>query len=276
MVGKAVSDLKQAAAGGAQIVCLQELFATPYFCQEESEAAFVFAEEIPGPTTEKIAEIARELELVVIVPIFEKAKSGDFFNTAVIIDADGSLLGAYRKMHLPQEPQFHEKYYFTAGDRGFQSWKTRYGHIGVCICWDQWFPEAARLTALEGAQIVFYPTAIGWIDEDKDTEDGRDQLSAWEAMQRSHAVANGCFVAAANRVGVEKDSQGRTITFWGSSFVANPAGRVLARAGETESEILYADVDFSEIDRQRFLWPFLRERRIDGYGGLLEQFSETK
>ncbi len=274
-IEKTVSELKRAAEQGAQVVCLQELFATPYFCQEKRKVFFELAEEIPGPTVTRIAECARNLQLVVIAPVFEKTTAGPFFNSAAIIDADGSLLGAYRKVHLPEEPQFHEKYYFDTGSRGFPSWQTRYGKIGVCICWDQWFPEAARLMALDGAQILFYPTAIGWIDEDRNTEDARDQQSAWEAVQRSHAVANGCFVAAANRVGVEKDSEGRTITFWGSSFVANPAGRVIAKAGETESEVLLAEVDFSEIERQRLLWPFLRERQVKMYGGLLREFEQT-
>lgn len=272
-IEKALIDLDRAAEQGAKIICFQELFSLPYFCQEEVESAFGLAEEIPGPTTNQIADRARDLGVVVIAPIFEKAAPGIYFNSAAVIDADGSLLGVYRKMHIPDDPQFHEKYYFTPGDSGFRSWETRFGPIGVCICWDQWFPEAARLTALNGAGLIFYPTAIGWIEIDREEDIGQEQLSAWETMQRSHAIANGCFVAAVNRVGVEESESGEKIAFWGRSFVANPAGKVIARAGDSENEALLADIDFSEIERQRIQWPFFRDRRIDVYSGLLDRIG---
>jgi len=275
-VSAALAALENAARSGAKIICFQELFSTPYFCQQETESAFELAEEIPGPTTDRIAALARTLETVVIVPLFEKAAPGVYFNAAAVIDADGSLVGVYRKMHIPDDPQFYEKFYFSPGDRGFRAWETRYGPVGVCICWDQWLPEAARLTALAGARLIFFPTAIGWIEEDLNTPAAEEQLSAWETMQRSHAIANGCFVAAVNRVGVEAADNGDEITFWGRSFVTNPAGRIVEKAGGDQEEILLADIDLSQIDRQRIRWPFFRDRRIDAYAGMLERYGKPE
>ncbi len=271
-VSRALAKIDEAAAKGAQIVCLQEIFNTLYFCQHEDERYFDLAESIPGPVTDQMAAKAREHEIVLIVPLFERRAPGLFHNSAVIFDADGSQVGVYRKMHIPDDPQFMEKYYFTPGDRGFRAWDTRYGRIGVCICWDQWYPEAARLTALDGAEILFYPTAIGWIPADE-APVREAQHSAWETMQRSHAIANGCFVAAPNRVGLEESPGGETIQFWGRSFVAAPSGEVLARAFGDDEDLLVVEADLGAIERQRIAWPFFRDRRIDAYQGLLRRFG---
>jgi N-carbamoylputrescine amidase len=263
----------QAAQQGAQIICTQELFRSQYFCQKEDRANFALAEEIPGPSTRAFAKLARKHRVVVIASLFERRAPGLYHNTAVIIDADGTLLGRYRKMHIPDDPLYYEKYYFTPGDTGFCSWKTRYGRIGVLICWDQWYPEAARLTALQGAQILFFPTAIGWHPREKKRLGAR-QHEAWEIIQRSHAVANGCFVASVNRIGVERPSGGPGIEFWGQSFVAGTSGEMLARAGADEASVLLATVDLAEVDATRTQWPFLRDRRIDAYGDLIRRFRD--
>jgi len=263
----------QAAEAGARIICTQELFRSRYFCQSEDHAKFALAEAIPGPSTRAFQHLARKHRVVVIASLFEKRAPGLYHNTAVVIDADGALLGRYRKMHIPDDPLYYEKFYFTPGDTGFRAWTTRYGRIGVLICWDQWYPEAARLTALQGAQILFYPTAIGWHPREKKRLGAR-QHQAWETIQRSHAVANGCYVAAANRIGRERLAGGRGIEFWGQSFVAGPSGEVLAKAGVDEESVLLARVDLAEVDATRTHWPFLRDRRIDAYGDLTKRFVD--
>jgi N-carbamoylputrescine amidase len=257
----------QAARDGAQVICTQELFRSPYFCQTEDHAQFALAEPIPGPSTEAFQKLARQQEVVVVLSLFERRAPGLYHNTAVVIDADGEVLGRYRKMHIPDDPQFYEKFYFTPGDLGFRSWQTRYGRLGVLICWDQWFPEAARLTALHGAEILIYPTAIGWMPSEK-AEHGAKQHESWELIQRSHAVANGCHVASINRVGFETATAGEGIEFWGQSFVAGPSGEILSRASVDREETLLVEVDRSRLDEVRTIWPFLRDRRIDAYGDL--------
>jgi N-carbamoylputrescine amidase len=267
----AIEATRSAAARGAELVCLPELFMGPYFCQTEDHRFFQRAEPVPGPTTTAFAAVAKELSVVMVVPVFEKRAEGLYHNTAAVIDADGRYLGKYRKMHIPDDPQFQEKFYFTPGDLGFRAWDTKVGRIGVLICWDQWYPEGARLTALSGAEILFYPTAIGWLPAEK-AEFGERQQSAWETMQRSHAVANGVFVAAVNRVGFEPSAAGG-IEFWGGSFVADPNGRVLAEAGEEET-VLVVPCDLSQVDVVRTHWPFLRDRRIDAYEGLSKRYLD--
>jgi N-carbamoylputrescine amidase len=263
---KTLVAAKAAAKQGAQIICTQELFRSQYFCQTEDHRNFDLAEPIPGPTTRAFQKLARRERVVVIASLFEKRAAGVYHNSAVIIDADGEVLGVYRKMHIPDDPLFYEKFYFTPGDLGFRAWQTRYARIGVLICWDQWYPEAARLTALQGAEILFYPTAIGWHPAEKAGQ-GQLQQDAWETVQRSHAIANGCYVAVSNRVGHEKLS-GEGIEFWGQSFVAGTSGEILARADATEERILLAQVDLAKVDVTRTHWPFLRDRRIDAYGNL--------
>lgn len=270
-LAKAIDRVREAAAAGAGIVCLPELFLGPYFCQTEDHRFFRQAEPVPGPTTARLGELARELGVVIVASVFEKRTAGLYHNTAAVLDADGSYLGKYRKMHIPDDPQFHEKFYFAPGDLGFRSWTTRYGRIGVLICWDQWYPEAARLTTLAGAEILFYPTAIGWLPPEK-AEYGERQRAAWETIQRSHAVANGLFVASVNRVGLETSSAG-AIEFWGASFVADPNGRVLAQAAEEETTVL-ARCDLAQVDVVRTHWPFLRDRRIDAYGDLTRRYLD--
>jgi N-carbamoylputrescine amidase len=267
----ALDGIRTAAARGAQIICLQELFRSRYFCQTEDHSHFQLAEPVPGPTTELLGQLARELEVVIVASLFERRAEGLYHNTAAILDADGTCLGRYRKMHIPDDPQFYEKFYFTPGDLGFPTWNTRYGRIGVLICWDQWYPEAARLTALGGAQLLFYPTAIGWLPAEK-AQYGASQHSAWETMQRSHAVANGVFVVAVNRVGHEPSDDGG-IEFWGGSFVADPYGNVLAKAGH-EPEVLVVPCDLAAVDQARTHWPFLRDRRIDAYQDLGRRFRD--
>ena len=265
---RAMAYIRAAAAQGAQIVCLQELFMSPYFCQSEDTAYFRLAEPIPGPTIATLGKMAAELQVVLIVPLFEQRTQGLYHNSAVVLDADGSRLGIYRKMHIPDDPGYYEKFYFTPGDLGFQSYQTRYGTIGVLICWDQWFPEAARLTALRGAQILFYPSAIGW-HADEPAAVARAQHEAWEMVQRSHAITNGVYVAAVNRVGREGD-----VTFWGASFVAAPCGQLIARAVHDEETTLLARCDFTAIDTMRQNWPFLRDRRTDVYHDLTARFLD--
>jgi N-carbamoylputrescine amidase len=268
---KAVAGVRQARAKGAEIVCLQELFRSQYFCQTEDHSHFALAEPIPGPTTETLSQVAAGLGVVIIASLFERRAEGLYHNTAAIIDADGTYLGKYRKMHLPDDPQYYEKFYFAPGDLGFLAWDTKVGRIGVLVCWDQWYPEAARLTALAGAQILFYPTAIGWLPAEK-AEHGAQQQAAWETIQRSHAIANGVYVCAVNRVGHEGPVTGG-IEFWGGSFVADPGGRILAKAGQGE-EVLVASCDLARVDASRTHWPFLRDRRIDAYGDLTKRYRD--
>ena len=268
----ALSHVREAARLGAQVVCLPELFRTQYFCQREDLRLFDLAEPIPGPSTSKLAEVARETHAAVVASLFERRAPGLYHNTAVTFDADGQIAGVYRKMHIPDDPLYYEKFYFTPGDLGFRAWHTRYGKIGVLICWDQWYPEAARLTALQGAEILFYPTAIGWHPREKAAL-GERQHSAWETVQRSHAIANGCYVAVPNRVGLEKlASDG--IEFWGQSFVASTSGELLAKASATSDETLVVPLDLGKVDDTRTHWPFLRDRRIDAYEGLTKRLLD--
>jgi N-carbamoylputrescine amidase len=264
---------ERAARDGAQIICTQELFRSQYFCQSEDHACFGLAETIPGPSTEAFQKLARRRKVVIVASLFERRAAGLYHNTAVIIDADGSLLGMYRKMHIPDDPLFYEKFYFTPGDLGFRAWRTRYGRLGVLICWDQWYPEAARLTALQGAEILLYPTAIGWHPKEK-AEYGVNQHLAWETIQRSHAVANGCYVAAVNRIGLETPIGGDGLEFWGQSFVAGTSGQLLAKASPDRTENLLVDLDLARLDVTRTHWPFLRDRRIDAYGDLTRRFVD--
>lgn len=272
-LAKAIARVRDAAARGAQIVCLQELFTSQYFCQIEDHKYFTLAEEIPGPSTEALGAVAKELEVVIVASLFERRTAGVYHNTAAIIDADGSYLGKYRKMHIPDDPLFYEKFYFTPGDLGFRAWKTRYAKIGVCICWDQWYPEAARLTALHGAQILFYPTAIGWHPSEKE-QYGERQHSSWETVQRGHAIANGCYVVVPNRVGHEAPDGGPGLQFWGQSFMADPSGRIIERASADQEEIIVRELDLDAVDTQRTHWPFFRDRRIDAYQGIDRRFLE--
>jgi len=272
--GRAIEFIRDAAKQGAEIVCLPELFRSHYFCQTEDHGNFKLAEEIPGRSTSLLGDVARELGAVVIASLFERRSAGVYHNTAAIIDADGKLLGKYRKMHIPDDPLYHEKFYFAPGDLGFQAWDTQHGKIGVCVCWDQWYPEAARLTALRGAEIIFYPTAIGWHPREK-KKFGVAQHSAWETIQRSHAIANGCYVAAANRVGHEKPAGGDGIEFWGQSFVCGPGGEIIAKGTVNREEIVTAEIDWSAVDRHRTHWPFLRDRRVDAYRGLEQRLLDS-
>lgn len=264
---KAEDRIKEAASRGSRIILLQELFTTLYFCQSEQDQYFDLAEQIPGPVTDRMSGVAAENNVVLVLPYFEKRAPGIYYNSAVVIDADGSYLGKYRKMHIPDDPGFYEKYYFTPGDLGYQVFKTRYGKIGVLICWDQWYPEAARLTALKGADIIVYPTAIGTLETESEDEKNRFR-DAWTTIQRSHAVANGCYVASINRVGTEQ-----ALTFWGGSFIAGPFGEMLIQ-GDEEERILMAECDFESIDQQRRIWPFFRDRRIDSYGEITKRYLE--
>ena len=269
-LAKAAARIGAAAKKGAEVVCLQELFRSRYFPQSEDAEKFKLAEPIPGPTTESLSRLARTKRVVIITSVFEKRSAGIYHNTAVVIDADGSIVGKYRKMHIPDDPCYYEKFYFTPGDLGFPSFQTRYAKVGVLVCWDQWFPEAARLTSLAGAEILFYPTAIGWLPSEHRSV-ARAQRNAWELIQRAHAVANGVFVAVANRVGREGK-----LKFWGSSFVADPFGEIVARAGLEKEEILVARCNLRKIDETRQNWPFLRDRRIDAYGALTARFLDEE
>lgn len=269
-LSNAIEKINSAASKGAQIICLPELFRSFYFPQSEDIEQFSLAESIPGETTEKLSKVAKAKKIVIIAPIFEKRASGVYHNSVVIIDGDGKIVGKYRKMHIPDDPCFYEKFYFAPGDLGFQNFNTKYAKIGVLICWDQWFPEAARLTALQGAQIIFYPTAIGWHDSEKKSV-AEAQLQAWETVQRGHAIANGAFVVAVNRVGREG-----SLTFWGSSFVSSPFGEVLARANRDKEEVLIVKCDLDKIDQIRQSWPFLRDRRIDAYSAITSRFVDSQ
>jgi N-carbamoylputrescine amidase len=271
-LARACAGVRDAAAQGAQIICLQELFRSRYFCQSEDHAQFALAEPVPGPSTEILGALARELGVVIIASLFEERAAGLYHNTAAVLDADGSYLGKYRKMHIPDDPLFYEKFYFTPGDLGFQVFQTRFAKVGVLICWDQWYPEAARLTALRGAEILFYPTAIGWHPAEKE-QYGAAQHTSWETIQRSHAVANGCYVVSVNRTGFEPSADGG-LEFWGQSFVANPYGEVLARAATEQEETLVVRCDLSLIGEARVYWPFLRDRRIDAYGELTQRYID--
>ncbi|MGB0586797.1 MAG: carbon-nitrogen hydrolase [Limisphaerales bacterium] len=265
---------KNAAQAGAQIICTQELFASQYFCQSESHENFDLAEPIPGPKTEAFQELARAEDVVILASLFEKRAAGLYHNSAAIIDADGTLLGTYRKMHIPDDPLYYEKFYFTPGDQGFRAWDTAYGRIGVLICWDQWFPEAARLTALAGAELILYPTAIGWHPAEKVAE-GKAQHAAWQTIQRSHAIANGCYVAAINRVGHESPDGGEGLEFWGQSFACNPSGEIIAQGSVDQNETLLVEIDRARVNEARTHWPFLRDRRIDAYDAITRRFLDS-
>lgn len=270
---KTLSLVEQAARKGAQIICTQELFRSQYFCQAEDHAYFDLAEPIPGPSTTAFQKLAKKHGVVIVASLFEKRASGLYHNTAVIIDADGKLLGIYRKMHIPDDPLFYEKFYFTPGDTGFRAWETKFSKIGVLICWDQWYPEGARLTAMQGAEILFYPTAIGWHPKEK-AEYGVNQHGAWETIQRSHAVANGCYVAAINRIGLEQPIGGDGLEFWGQSFVAGTSGQIIAKASVDKEEVMIVPVELGKVDVTRTHWPFLRDRRIDAYENLTKRFID--
>lgn len=265
---RTIALIREAAKRGAHVVCLQELFLTPYFCKREETALFDLAEPIPGDTTKVLGDLARELGVVIIASLFEKRATGLYHNTAAIIDANGDYMGKFRKMHIPEDPGFNEKFYFTPGDLGYKVWDTKRGKLGVLVCWDQWYPEAARLTAMSGAEILFYPTAIGWLKSEK-AELGKAQHTAWETVQRGHAVANGCYVAAVNRVGVEEETE-----FWGQSFVANPYGEIIAKGSVTEEEVLIVPCDMKALEDFRRIWPFFRDRRIDSYQDITRRFID--
>ena len=275
----AVERIEEATRLGAKIVCLPELFRSQYFCQREELALFDLSEEIPGPSTARLAEVARKARVAIVASLFERRAPGLYHNTAVTLNADGAIAGVYRKMHIPDDPLYYEKYYFAPGDLGFQAVDTACGRVGALICWDQWYPEAARLTALQGAEVLFYPTAIGWHPAEKG-EFGAAQYDAWQTIQRSHAIANGVYVAAVNRVGVEHGdvlgnrAEGQGIEFWGGSFIADPFGRVIAKASHDAEEILLGEIDLGLIEETRRNWPFLRDRRIDAYGGITRRFLD--
>lgn len=276
---RAIDRVHQAAAKGAQIICLPELFQTQYFCQREDAALFDLAEPIPGPTTARLSELANQLKVVLIASLFEKRAPGVYHNTAVMIDSDGSLRGIYRKMHIPDDPLYYEKFYFTPGDLGFKAFDTQVGRVGTLVCWDQWYPEGARLTALQGAQVLFYPTAIGWHPDEKE-QFGEAQYDAWQTIQRAHAIANGVYVAAVNRVGFEEGdvrgnkASGKGLEFWGGSFLADPFGRLVALALHDKEEILIGDVDLRALEDIRRNWPFLRDRRIDAYAPITNRLID--
>ena len=264
----AIKNIKKAASKKAKIICMPELFLSNYFCQTESHSNFKLAEKIPGKTTKIFCELAKELQIVLMISLFEKKTHGFYHNTSIVISEKGKILSKYRKMHIPDDPGYYEKFYFTPGDLGFKSVKTKFGKIGPLICWDQWFPEAARLTALKGAQIIFYPTAIGWHPKEK-REFGKTQLNSWITMQKSHAIANGTYVVAVNRVGVEKKGN-KKIEFWGNSMIIDPSGEIIGELGNKKEEILIREIDYKKIDTTREHWPFLRDRRIDFYKGILK------
>jgi len=271
---RAVAQVEEAARRGAQVVCLPELFRSPYFCQRQDAALFDLAEPVPGPSTDRLSAVARKAGVAVVVPVFEKRAAGLYHNSAAILDADGKLAGLYRKMHIPDDPAFYEKYYFAPGDLGFRAFDVAAGRIGTLICWDQWYPEGARLTALQGAAVLFYPTAIGWHPHEK-AQHGAAQRDAWKTIQRGHAIANGVYVAAVNRTGHEPGQPGQAgLEFWGTSFLCDPFGVVLAEAPIDREEILVAEIDLSRIEEVRRNWPFLRDRRIDAYRGLDQRFLD--
>ncbi|MBL7137444.1 MAG: carbon-nitrogen hydrolase [Bacteroidales bacterium] len=267
-IEKASGKIREAAAEGAQIICLQELFSSLYFCREENYDYFSLAEEVPGPTSKLFQELAKELKVVIIASLFEKRAQGVYHNTTAVIDADGAYLGKYRKHHIPDDPGYYEKFYFTPGDDDYQVFDTKYAKVGVLICWDQWYPEAARITSLKGAEILFYPTAIGWaVSQDEETN--RQQFQAWQTVQRGHSVANGVFVVAVNRIGIEG-----AMNFWGGSFISDPMGDILYQAPHKDEVIHVQELDLSRIDEIRVHWPFLRDRRIDSYGSILRRYID--
>jgi len=274
---RATEKIREAAKRGAQVISLHELFAGEYFCRTEDAALFDLAEPVPGPTTERLAKVAKELKVAFVVSLFERRATGVYHNTCAVLDADGSYLGKYRKMHIPDDPLYYEKFYFTPGDLGFLNFDTKYARVGVQICWDQWYPEGSRLTAMKGAQVIFYPTSIGWHPHEKG-EVGAAQLDSWKTIQRAHAVANGIYVAVVNRVGYEgKPEKGDAgLEFWGNSFVADPSGQVMAEAAQDKEEILVVECDPGKSEDTRRNWPFFRDRRIDAFGGLLERWSDEK
>ncbi|MCU1285615.1 MAG: hydrolase, carbon-nitrogen family [Acidobacteriales bacterium] len=279
-LARACAKVREAAKLGAQVICLPELFRTQYFCQREDAELFDLAEPIPGPSTQAIADVAREMKVVVVASVFEKRARGLYHNTAAMLDSDGTLKGIYRKMHIPDDPLYYEKFYFTPGDLGFKAFDTAYGKVGTLVCWDQWYPEGARLTALMGANLIFYPTAIGWHPSEKEKY-GEAQHDAWRTIQRAHAIANGVFVAVVNRVGHEDGNirgnvapVGQGLEFWGGSFLADPFGRVLVEASHDKEEILIGEVDLKELEEVRRNWPFLRDRRIDSYGNIVHRFTD--
>lgn len=269
-LSKAITGIREAAAKGAQVVCLQELFTSLYFCDVEDYDNFQLAEPIPGPSTESLSAVAKELGVVIIASLFEKRTKGIYHNTTAVLDADGAYLGKYRKMHIPDDPAYYEKFYFTPGDLGYKVFKTKFAEVGVLICWDQWYPEAARITSLMGAEILFYPTAIGWAtSQDKDTNE--EQYNAWQTIQRSHAVANGVHVVSVNRVGLEQNG---AMKFWGGSFVANPFGKLIHLSSHDKEEVNVVELDLDKTDRYRTHWPFLRDRRIDSYEPITRRYID--
>ena len=270
---KAVSKVEEAARSGAEVICLPELFRSQYFCQKEDADLFDLAESVPGPSTEALSRVARANQVTIVAPIFERRAAGLYHNSAAVIDMEGRIAGIYRKMHIPDDPAYYEKFYFTPGDLGFRVFDVGVGHIGTLICWDQWYPEGARLTALRGANVLFYPTAIGWHPHEKE-QYGREQRDAWQTIQRGHAIANGVYVAAVNRVGHENPSGGAGVEFWGSSFLCDPFGVVIAEASIDREEILIGEVDIHRIEEVRRNWPFLRDRRIDAYAGIERRFLD--
>ena len=278
-VEKAAQRVRDAADRGAQVVCLPELFRTQYFCQREDADLFDLAEPVPGPTTQRMAEVAREKKVSVVVSVFERRAMGVYHNTAAVLDADGTLKGIYRKMHIPDDPLYYEKYYFTPGDLGYKCFETQYGNVGTLVCWDQWYPEAARLTAIQGANVLFYPTAIGWHPAEK-AQHGKAQHDAWRTAQRAHAIANGVYVAVVNRVGHEtgnirgNKAEGPGLEFWGGSFLCDPFGQVIAEASHDREEILVGEVDTKQMETVRRNWPFLRDRRIDSYAPITSRFID--
>ncbi len=267
-VARAEELLRDAKKKGVQVACLPELFRSYYFCQSEDHSYFDLAEPIPGPTSERLAKLAKELDMVIVASLFERRAAGLYHNTVVVLDADGTDLGIYRKMHIPDDPRYYEKFYFTPGDTGFKSFDTKYGRIGVLICWDQWFPEAARLTAMQGADVIFYPTAIGWHPDEK-AQYGDEQWNKWQTVQRGHAVANNIYVASPNRIGLEPEKDGGALEFFGHSFICDTSGRYVAQAGDSEETILTAVIDPAKVEKQRQYWPYFRDRRIDAYGKIL-------
>jgi N-carbamoylputrescine amidase len=269
---KAISKVKEAAAKGAQIVCLQELFTSLYFCDVEDYDNFKLAEPVPGPSSDALSKVAQELGVVIIASLFEKRTQGIYHNTTAVLDSDGAFLGKYRKMHIPDDPSYYEKFYFTPGDLGYKVFKTKFATIGVLICWDQWYPEAARITSLMGAEILFYPTAIGW-HHTQDDETNSEQYNAWQTIQRSHAVANGLHVVSVNRVGLEQNGD---MKFWGGSFVANPFGSLIYKASHDKEEVEVVEIDTSKTDGYRTHWPFLRDRRIDSYQPITKRFIDQE
>jgi N-carbamoylputrescine amidase len=275
----AIGHVRDAAGRGAEIVCLPELFLTQYFCQREDPALFDLAEPIPGPTTRRLGDLARELKIVIIASLFERRAPGVYHNTAAVLDKTGNLAGIYRKMHIPDDPLYYEKYYFTPGDLGFKAFTTDFAKFGTLVCWDQWYPEGARLTAMQGANVLFYPTAIGWHPDEKE-QFGEAQYDAWRTIQRAHAIANGVYVAVPNRVGFEtgnvrgSEAKGKGLEFWGGSFIADPFGQVIAHAGHTHEEVLVAELDLARIEDVRRNWPFWRDRRVDAYNAITQRFLE--